>query len=137
MATEAEVTTGSASAAAEHTEEPQLAELVTQEAGLSTEIDLKVIRNDLVHYSYTIKGNQVATQKVQIVLQSKHAEQYCLGVARLQRKDETELKKVRERWHIGSTWRFKAITTLQDKPCLLYTSPSPRDGLLSRMPSSA
>ena len=25
----------------------------------------------------------------------------------------------------------------QDSPCLLYTSPSPRDGLLSRMPSSA
>ena len=24
-----------------------------------------------------------------------------------------------------------------DKHCLLYTSPSPRDGLLSRMPSSA
>ena len=25
----------------------------------------------------------------------------------------------------------------EDKACLLYTSPSPRDGLLSRMPSSA
>ena len=25
----------------------------------------------------------------------------------------------------------------QSKRCLLYTSPSPRDGLLSRMPSSA
>ena len=25
----------------------------------------------------------------------------------------------------------------QEKDCLLYTSPSPRDGLLSRMPSSA
>ena len=25
----------------------------------------------------------------------------------------------------------------QLSPCLLYTSPSPRDGLLSRMPSSA
>ena len=24
-----------------------------------------------------------------------------------------------------------------ERPCLLYTSPSPRDGLLSRMPSSA
>ena len=24
-----------------------------------------------------------------------------------------------------------------DEDCLLYTSPSPRDGLLSRMPSSA
>ena len=27
--------------------------------------------------------------------------------------------------------------TVDDHPCLLYTSPSPRDGLLSRMPSSA
>ena len=29
------------------------------------------------------------------------------------------------------------IDTLQEQGCLLYTSPSPRDGLLSRMPSSA
>ena len=27
--------------------------------------------------------------------------------------------------------------TRHDQICLLYTSPSPRDGLLSRMPSSA
>ena len=27
--------------------------------------------------------------------------------------------------------------TAYSLPCLLYTSPSPRDGLLSRMPSSA
>ena len=26
---------------------------------------------------------------------------------------------------------------MEDRNCLLYTSPSPRDGLLSRMPSSA
>ena len=35
----------------------------------------------------------------------------------------------------------KALTpkkqTTKRKTCLLYTSPSPRDGLLSRMPSSA
>ena len=29
------------------------------------------------------------------------------------------------------------VTILHQYPCLLYTSPSPRDGLLSRMPSSA
>ena len=29
------------------------------------------------------------------------------------------------------------IKTLKSYSCLLYTSPSPRDGLLSRMPSSA
>ena len=27
--------------------------------------------------------------------------------------------------------------TIEEEDCLLYTSPSPRDGLLSRMPSSA
>ena len=29
------------------------------------------------------------------------------------------------------------VMLLTTSPCLLYTSPSPRDGLLSRMPSSA
>ena len=29
------------------------------------------------------------------------------------------------------------LVAADDKNCLLYTSPSPRDGLLSRMPSSA
>ena len=32
---------------------------------------------------------------------------------------------------------IKAEFIVDDKDCLLYTSPSPRDGLLSRMPSSA
>ena len=36
----------------------------------------------------------------------------------------------------GSDYIQKFIAE-QRKPCLLYTSPSPRDGLLSRMPSSA
>ena len=31
----------------------------------------------------------------------------------------------------------KSAAGLWGKACLLYTSPSPRDGLLSRMPSSA
>ena len=32
---------------------------------------------------------------------------------------------------------LSSLYTIQSKSCLLYTSPSPRDGLLSRMPSSA
>ena len=70
-----ELTGDSNSAATEHTEEPQLAELVNQEAGSSTEIELKVIRNDLVDYTYPLNGQQVPMQKVQIGLQSKVADQ--------------------------------------------------------------
>ena len=32
---------------------------------------------------------------------------------------------------------YELISTLKNKPCLLYTSPSPRDCIVSRMPSSA
>ena len=35
------------------------------------------------------------------------------------------------------SWRNDAHLALHNVACLLYTSPSPRDGLLSRMPSSA
>ena len=43
---------GSNRAATELTEEPQLVELVNQEAGMSTEIELQVIRNEIVDYTY-------------------------------------------------------------------------------------
>ena len=33
--------------------------------------------------------------------------------------------------------KYKNVKSIQYGSCLLYTSPSPRDGLLSRMPSSA
>ena len=46
---------------------------------------------------------------------------------------------------VGKTEAARALAAVLDTPlirlqcydCLLYTSPSPRDGLLSRMPSSA
>ena len=39
---------------------------------------------------------------------------------------------------IGSNFVFHMLNKYPDyRICLLYTSPSPRDGLLSRMPSSA
>ena len=42
---------------------------------------------------------------------------------------------------IGKTYAYLAAAAAANRsdtgPCLLYTSPSPRDGLLSRMPSSA
>ena len=37
----------------------------------------------------------------------------------------------------GIKLQSPAHSSAQSHPCLLYTSPSPRDGLLSRMPSSA
>ena len=46
--------------------------------------------------------------------------------------DITELQKI-----IKENNHYAKVIAKIEKPCLLYTSPSPRDGLLSRMPSSA
>ena len=113
---------GSNSAVTEHTEEPQLRELLNPEAGMSTEIELKVVRNEILDYTYPWQGNQVATQKVQILLQSKIAEQYCLGVAKLQKKDKHELKAIAARWQVGSTWRFKTLTLMNEKQAYIHTT---------------
>ena len=53
-------------AATEHAEETKLAELVSQEAGQSSEIELKVIRNEIMEYTYTWQEKQVPTQKLQV-----------------------------------------------------------------------
>ena len=46
------------------------------------------------------------------------------------------LRTPQKRAIVSRVHRMVAISFI-DNPCLLYTSPSPRDGLLSRMPSSA
>ena len=46
--------------------------------------------------------------------------------------NDSEISKIRE-----ATGSYTIEGELRSETCLLYTSPSPRDGLLSRMPSSA
>ena len=48
-------------------------------------------------------------------------------------------ERLKEYYDLGARFtKWRAVYHISDKyPCLLYTSPSPRDGLLSRMPSSA
>ena len=60
-----------------------------------------------------------------------------VGVVTLVRVIEGRIER-RSKIQIMSTGRtFQADDVGVFTPCLLYTSPSPRDGLLSRMPSSA
>ena len=50
--------------------------------------------------------------------------------------DQTDVLMAEAR-RIGPEGEAKNLPELLQLGCLLYTSPSPRDGLLSRMPSSA
>jgi len=59
------------------------------------------------------------------------------GFEELRKKAYSFLKQCFENDELKSFSFVEAFIKENDKGCLLYTSPSPRDGLLSRMPSSA
>ena len=80
-----------------------------------------------------------------LIIDDPHSEQDALSPDALERAYEWYTSGPRQRLQPGgkivlvmTRWSTKDLTAkLIADPCLLYTSPSPRDGLLSRMPSSA
>ncbi len=109
-------------AATEHTGEPQLAELLSNGAGAIGEYDVKVRIAKIIDYSYTYQGRTVATQKLEVELQSLIAEQYCLGVAKLKAGDKKELKLVLDRFKTGTTWKCSKVKLLDEKPAFIHTA---------------
>ena len=71
-----------------------------------------------------------------VLVASKRARQLANGAEPMigWENDKPTVVALRE---IAEGYVTESVLTERDQPCLLYTSPSPRDGLLSRMPSSA
>ena len=109
-------------AATEHSDAMPLSELLNQESGQTGAHELKVVRVQIVDYSYSWQGRQVATQKVQALLQSHKPEEYCLGVAKLQKKDKKELQQVLKRFAVDTTWKFTAVKLLDEKSAFIHTT---------------
>ena len=60
----------------------------------------------------------------------------CLPMAKAKSLSKSERAATARKKKAGGA-KGKQFVANTPKACLLYTSPSPRDGLLSRMPSSA
>ena len=77
-----------------------------------------------------------ATEELQLVVRAHHLRRW-----ELQRADYPEGRSGYLQWRRDNKAHqadaLASILEAGDWSCLLYTSPSPRDGLLSRMPSSA
>ena len=86
---------------------------------------MKAIYND---NSILINLNELVTIRAKILTQY---EDYSNAISTGEYLDENDVDRIAVKLRETLTW-----DTLYGI-CLLYTSPSPRDGLLSRMPSSA
>ena len=85
--------------------------------------------SELIQQIITMNKGEYLNSEVENAIKSD----FCIGVAGYPEKHfeapnfETDLKYLKQKVDFGAEYIV----------CLLYTSPSPRDGLLSRMPSSA
>ena len=111
-------------AATEHSDTTPLSQLLNQGSGQAGAYELKVVRAEIVdYYTYTWQGKQIATQKVQVLLQSHNPIEYCLGLAKLQKKNKRELQQVLKRFAVDTHWRFTAVKLLDDTPLHHYHYP--------------
>jgi len=109
-------------AATEHSDTAPLLQLLNQESGQAGAYELKVVRAEIVDYIYPWQGKQIATQKVQALLQSHNPIEYCLGIAVLQKKDKKELQQVLKRFAVDTTWKFTAVKLLYDTSASIHTT---------------
>ena len=77
------------------------------------------------------KKKERSQKQIDAFEKAKQKRRENLEIKRLQK-----LKSLKDDTHSKNHY-VNAIEEEQEEDCLLYTSPSPRDGLLSRMPSSA
>ena len=95
---------------------------------------------NLESHWYACRTRARAEKQVSRLLEGAGVENY-LPLVELERKWADRTKRVGFPLFSGYTFaRFPLkdlVEVVMTPGCLLYTSPSPRDGLLSRMPSSA
>ena len=102
-------------------------------------------RNELIAYL----KDQLQEMKAKTTMESKYIKKdaelrvICSQKKCIQSEDalKEEISDLNKQIESKPLFQLNKICTIKDKnlvySCLLYTSPSPRDGLLSRMPSSA
>ena len=104
------------------TDQLELSQITNQQAALSAKILFKVLQCDVVRYSYKWNGNTVETQKVQSLLITNDRTQYCLGNARMLKKNKKELEDVTKKFATGTLWQTSAISqSIRQSVCLNKT----------------
>ena len=99
--------------------EIKLKEVLSQEAGNSVVIDMKVLSSDLVVYEYTTRdGKKKEGRKLCITLITKDASQYCTGVAKMTpRGGVKEMEELHKKWAVGTCWKLsKIVPDKTEKP---------------------
>jgi hypothetical protein len=77
---------------------------------------LKAVHSDIVGYSYEWSGSQVTKQKLRVMFVSPQAEDYCIGVMKVNKQNTQELEAARLNiYKVNNLFRSKSICSTDDK----------------------
>ena len=105
--------------------EIKLKEVLSQEAGKSAVIEMKVLSSDLAVYEYSTRdGKKKEGRKLTIILITKDASQYCIGVAKMTpRGGVKDMEEVQKKWAVGTCWKLsKIVPDKTEKQAYINTS---------------
>ena len=94
-------------------------------------------RLQVMHWLDSVQGVPSVAQLAELAKPFRHGQAFICGPGPYMDAAMAALQAIEmmpEQIHVE---RFASLPDEEDTTCLLYTSPSPRDGLLTRMPSSA
>ncbi|CAJ1387461.1 unnamed protein product [Effrenium voratum] len=89
---------------------------LTRESARMGSFLLAVSHVQTLSYEYMWNGQMKQGKKLVVTFVSPSPRLYCLGSAKMQKGNETELKKLEEQFQIASTWRFFELLFADDKP---------------------
>ena len=92
--------------------EVQLKEVTNPETAKTVTVEAKVIHGQEIKYTFDTKDGKKEGCKWQVTLLTRDAQQYCLGVVKMQRNSKTEFQEQMNKFTI--TQRRKVKSCIQE-----------------------
>ena len=110
---------------AEAQPEVSLKEIANQTAAKTASVEVKVIGSEILTYPYETKaGKKEEARKLHLLLSTKDASQYCIGVARMQRGKHQEITDLQKKFGINTIWKLDSLVLdKQEKTAYIHTEP--------------
>ena len=110
--------------ATETVQEVSLKEVANSTAAKTATVDAKVIGSEILTYEYEQKGKKEQARKLYLLLITKDASQYCVGIARMQRGKQQEITDLQKKYSINTVWKMdKIVLDKQEKTAYIHTEP--------------
>ena len=102
--------------------EAQLKECTNPETAKTATVQVKVLHGQEISYTFNTKDGKKEGGKYVVTLLTHDAQQYCIGIIKMQKNDKQEFQTQMKRWAPNTVWKLSKITLdRQEKSAYINT----------------